>query len=815
MAQTFNFVDNTKSVSIIYNNLEYTIAKNDVELFIPNVSDNNIVGIRSDSAKFKDIQVNVTDDTITGVGAGATTATELKDALQAIFFLDESGSGSTTRLASSRNSNISADGKSGRLDPNGLAGWHFENEYQGEKVNWYYVYNQNQDNVMTLKTLTSMYAVVTIYKEREFHFSVYTKRENDGQDYSWYRSRVNYELTTAFDGLAGETVLVYFGEEPTTFEDLKRVELPYDVTFSNGLQDLSENVLFAALSTDSNATALEYSFTAQTLGYINDGSDTNTITKIGRDFDLVDTEIATLKTFKEAVELGRFFRGYVADEDAMNALPTPLRFEYVARMDTATIWEYNGTEWYDTEINASLEGIAQEEELVLFYSNTKYINLDGLNDYVNVANVPTEVMEYKKEWSLSVQLAGAVSPISDASYITLFKRGTNEVTLRRGGTNWGIYVYNDNSAVCQANTWYAPNANSTILIVSTPTRLRYYLDGVKRADMAYNGNTTGQDFSGDLELGNSTHRANWFGGVNNLMVMEGSGSDLGKDQLAEFHSQDNVSNMSFYPSVVDFITLGERPYPSVLGLKQVLEGTIENSTESVIVLKDPAGDIGVPFTQRPGIYAQLDGTDNFIEFDNANADVMDFSVGKQWSLSMKCNGVTGIVDYAYATLWKRGKNEITLRRGGTNWGLYVFCNGVAIGQANTWYAPQQDSTIVFTFDGTKIRYYIDGALRSTLTVNGNISNNDPSGNLIFGKPFKSGYVQWYGGISDMNIATNYVLSSSEINEFGNVPATSLSYYNELDDYMEVGTDVYPIINGLKGNINGNLINGNPEDFRNI
>ena len=143
-------------------------------------------------------------------------------------------------------------------------------------------------------------------------------------DYSWYRSRVNYELTTAFDGLAGETVLVYFGEEPTTFEDLKRVELPYDVTFSNGLQDLDENVLFAALSTDSNATALEYSFTAQTLGYINDGKDVNTITKIGRDFDLVDTEIATLKTFKEAVELGRFFRGYVADEDAMNVLPTPV-----------------------------------------------------------------------------------------------------------------------------------------------------------------------------------------------------------------------------------------------------------------------------------------------------------------------------------------------------------------------------------------------------------------------------------------------------------------------------------------------------------
>ena len=724
--------------------------------------------------------------------------------------------GSTTRIASSRNSNISADGKSGRLDPNGLAGWYFENEYQGDKVNWYYVYNQNEDNVMTLETLTSMYAVVTIYKEREFHFSVYTKRENDGLDYSWYRSRVNYELTTAFDGLAGETVLVYFGEEPTTFEDLKRVELPYDVTFSNGLQDLSENVLFAALSTDSNATALEYSFTAQTLGYINDGSDTNTITKIGRNFDLIDTEVATLKTFKEAVELGRFFRGFVSDDEKMNELPTPVRFQYVARMDTYTIWEYNGTEWYDTLIVASLEGIAQEEELVVLYSNTRYIDLDGLNDYVNITNVPTNVMEYKKEWGLSIQLAGAVSPINDASYITLFKRGTNEVTLRRGGSNWGIYVYNDNSSVCQANTWHAPNANSTILIVSTTSRMRYFLDGVLRADMAYNSYTNGQDFSGDLEIGNSTHRANWFGGVNNLMVIDGGASDFGKDQLAEFHSQDNVSNMSFYPSVTDFLTLGERPYPSVLGMKQVLEGTIENSTESAIAVKNPAGAIGTPFPQRSGRYVFLDGTDNYIDFDNANADVMDFSVGKKWAVGFKCNGVSGVSDGKKTTLWKRGKNEITLVRGGTNWGLYVYCSAYSIGQANTWYAPQDDSTIVFTFDGAILRYYIDGALRAGFVVSANILYNDSVGNLQLGVGDTVGY-NWYGGAESCFImnGNSSVLSSSQINEFGSVDGTALSYYNSLEDYFNIGIDTFPSVDGIKGIVTGNLVNGNAEDFINI
>ena len=501
--------------------------------------------------------------------------------------------GTSTRLTSSQNANIFADGKAGKLDTNGLSGWNFQNEFVGEKINWYYVYNQNAETTMTLDTLTSMYALVTIYNSRAFHFSVYTKRENDGLDYSWYRSRVNYELSSGvFDGIDGETVLVYYGEEPKIFPELKKVELPYSATFSNGIQAGSEEVLFASMSTDSSASVGLYNFTAHNLGYENNGQRTSLIAKIGRDFNNIDAEISELKLFKQAVELGRFFRGYVADEDGMNALTDPLRFEYVARMDTSTIWEYNGTEWYDTMITASLEGIAQEEELVLSYSNTKYINLDGLNDYVKITGVPEDVMGYAKEWSLGIQLAGAVSPINDSSYITLFKRGTNEITLRRGGSNWGLYAWINgySRASAQANTWYAPTANSTILIVSTSTHLKYYLDGVQRVNISWQDSIhlNTQDYSGDLEIGNSDNYANWFGGVNNLMVMEGSASDLGKDQLAEFHSQDNVSNMSFYPSVTDFITLGERPYPSVLGLKQVLEGTIENSTESVIVLKDPS-----------------------------------------------------------------------------------------------------------------------------------------------------------------------------------------------------------------------------------
>ena len=733
-------------------------------------------------------------------------------------FVSASDSQVTTNLLSNDDSNVYADGKAGAKDPNGMSGWHFKNEFQGEKINWYYVYNANDNFEMDMTTLKSMYAIVTIYKEREFHFSVYTKRQNDGLDYSWYRSRVNYESTTAFDGLAGETVLVYFGQEPTSFKQLRRVELVKNDTFSFGPQASDEDILLGSISTDSNATAEEFEFTVHNLGFINKSLEVNTILKVRNNLEGLVNSISDLQLFMQAVRQGKFFRGYVMDEDEMLALTNNYLYEYVARVDTETIWEYNGVEWYDTLISMSLSGIAQVEELVLSYSDTRYIDLDGLNDYVNLIDVPAEVMDYTESWNLGIELDGSVDAVNDSTYITLFKRGNNEITLRKGGSNWGFYVYSNGVSVGQANTWYAPNANSNILVVSTGSRIRYYLDGVMRANVTINANVSLQDPTGDLQIGKGGVKgSNWTGGVNNLMIMNGSSSVLGKDQLAEYHSQANVSNMSFYPSVIDFIPLGERPYPSVLGLKQVVSGTIEDSTESAVIIRGTAGSIGTPFAQTSGRYAFLDGTDNYIEFDNANTDVLDYT--KQWAVSMSLKSVSGINDAGTTVLFSRGKNDITLVRGGSNWGFYCFANGVSVGQANTWYAPSAESRIVIICTGSKIEYYLNGMRRANISINSNVSGQDPSGNLKLGdNGFLSYGVNWYGAVENSFImsGSNALLTSSQVNEFSmGVTPSSLSYYNNVDDFFQFGLGTYPAIDGIKGNVTGDLVNGTDEDFINI
>lgn len=92
---TFEFIDNGKSVTIKINNQSITEAKNIVKIREVDNSIDEILVIKTTDYKYSEIRVDVTKDTITGVGAGSTTATELKDSLKELFFLEGSGGGAT------------------------------------------------------------------------------------------------------------------------------------------------------------------------------------------------------------------------------------------------------------------------------------------------------------------------------------------------------------------------------------------------------------------------------------------------------------------------------------------------------------------------------------------------------------------------------------------------------------------------------------------------------------------------------------------------------------------------------------------------
>jgi len=77
---------------------------------------------------------------------------------------------------------------------------------------------------------------------------------------------------------------------------------------------------------------------------------------------------------------------------------------------------------------------------------------------------------------------------------------------------------------------------------------------------------------------------------------------------------------------------------------------------------------------------------------------------------------------------------------------------------------------------------------------------------------------WYGAVENAFIISgnNSLLSSSQVNEFSmGVTPSSLSYYGNVDDFFQFGLGTYPAIDGIKGNVTGDLIGGTDEDFVNI
>ena len=149
--------------------------------------------------------------------------------------------------------------------------------------------------------------------------------------------------------------------------------------------------------------------------------------------------------------------------------------------------------------------------------SNKYIDLDGVNDYIGFSNAG-DVLDFTKDWSIGLTLVGVTGPSSNENF-TLFSRGGVHITLKANAasTNWGLYVTSNNdlfnvTSRAQANTWYRPNDFSRILFTydATSRRLKYYLGDPSTGDYAMRANlaiptsmVTSQDITGGLKIGDS------------------------------------------------------------------------------------------------------------------------------------------------------------------------------------------------------------------------------------------------------------------------------------------------------------------------
>jgi hypothetical protein len=177
---------------------------------------------------------------------------------------------------------IFADGESGTRDPNLNPGWYYTNT-ENNKINWYF-YGDTPIVDNTLGSLSGAYAVIDFRNATsQPFFGIYTTPQGDGQDQTWFRSRINYSDTVAIsqaldpaqDGtnLGLGKYLVHTGNLDVgvlaTIEPiLPRISLSIDSSTTLGLQGTDEEIYLLSLSTSPNRAAGSEEFVVEKFGYI-------------------------------------------------------------------------------------------------------------------------------------------------------------------------------------------------------------------------------------------------------------------------------------------------------------------------------------------------------------------------------------------------------------------------------------------------------------------------------------------------------------------------------------------------------------------
>ena len=213
-------------------------------------------------------------------------------------------------------------------------------------------------------------------------------------------------------------------------------------------------------------------------------------------------------------------------------------------------------------------------------------------------------------------------------------------------------------------------------------------------------------------------------------------------------------------------------------------------------------------------FIRMDGVNDYISLSGTGA-IMDYTAS--WSVACEIVELPSITtDAKFMTLFRSGNNALTLRRGGSNWGFYAAAGYYSAGQANTWYAPSAGSKVLFTCNGNKLAYWLDGVRRANVTINSNYPSLHVNDSIDFGRGginFAQGQVVDFEGGIDNLLFTNGVLSNAQIAEwFAGGDVTQHSYYSSSRDFVPCGEGTFPNVVGEKSNVTGSLVNGTSDDF---
>ena len=164
-----------------------------------------------------------------------------------------------------------ADGEGAVSDPTGGAGWYYTNT-QGNKINWYfYSGGSDSESLGALQAADGGYYMVIDARNSTSwpYLTVYTSRQNDGNDASWYRSRLVYGPGGNYSNQLTQGLHVC--HTPNLAQSVKDslaikfptatfTELGLDPISTIGPQENLEELWLIAVSTSSNEPAGQEAF---------------------------------------------------------------------------------------------------------------------------------------------------------------------------------------------------------------------------------------------------------------------------------------------------------------------------------------------------------------------------------------------------------------------------------------------------------------------------------------------------------------------------------------------------------------------------
>ena len=347
--------------------------------------------------------------------------------------------GQTYSTLSNTQVSIFADGEAATADEFGLPGWYYKNT-ENNKINWY-LYGDTPAVNNHLGDLKAFYAVVTPKNTTsEPYFSVYTKAQGDGNDQSWYRSRITFYNQSNLQTMAAGTKYLIHNNAANSILDaidpsLPRISLGIDGPTTAGPQEDTEELFLMALSTSSNYPEGTNEFTVERAGYV--------IGDHQQEFSLSAPPTTGASIFDQ----------------------TPENIDFRVEATGTTILSNDGQQYSVNSIHAIDNGDGTLDIVALPGQQVVYDNLDFSNVTITGSaagsNVGTTVNALNALFSnLPLGSGGSYQPtypVTDATDITAEVRNTSTPTTKKSD-NTTFHLYG------QTN-----NGNNTDIVWSTET----------------------------------------------------------------------------------------------------------------------------------------------------------------------------------------------------------------------------------------------------------------------------------------------------------------------------------------------------------